>query len=255
MTLAEALGVGAGELVSLIGAGGKTTALFRLAKELRERDSKILVTTTTKISKPTKPHVDRLFLVQDVNALIAESRNIPPPAVIAAGYGIDDEDKLLGLPAPWLDKIQKSAEFDALLVEADSAASRLFKVPSELEPVVPHLSSLVIWSMAIKVIGKSLDANSLHRPEQALALLGASPGTILTAEHIVKLLGHRDGCLRGIPAASRKAALINQADSAEEIEAAQKLAGALLPLGFERVVISSFLSEKAVKEVISDDLH
>lgn len=253
MTLAESLGVQPGEMISLIGAGGKTTILFRLAKEQREKGCKILVTTTTKIFKPSKPHVERLFLVQDVNALIAESRNISRPAVIGAGYGVDDEGKLLGLPAPWLDEIQESAEFDTILVEADGAASRLFKVPSELEPVIPTLSSLVVWSMALKVIGKPLDANSVHRAERALALLGVSPGTVLSQEHIVQLLSHREGCLKGIPAASRKVALINQADSPEEIKAAQKLAGALLPFGFERAVITSFLTDEAVKNVTSND--
>lgn len=253
MRLADSLGVKGGDMVSLIGAGGKTTTLFRLAKELRETGGKTLVTTTTKIFKPNKPHVERLFLVRDVKALTAEIRNIPGPAVIGAGYGVDDEGKLLGLPAPWLDAIGESAELDAILVEADGAASRLFKVPSELEPVVPKLTDLVIWSMAIKVIGKPLDANSVHRAERAQALLGVAPGTILNQEHVVKLLAHPDGCLRGLPAASRKVALINQADSPEEIAAAQSLARAVIPLGFERAVITSFLSDEAVKNVTSND--
>ncbi|HEX2227388.1 MAG TPA: selenium cofactor biosynthesis protein YqeC [Candidatus Binatia bacterium] len=247
MRLADSLGVKAGEMVSLIGAGGKTTTLFRLARELRDAGGKILVTTTTKIFKPTKPHVDRLFLAHDAEALIAEVANIPRPAVIGAGYGVDDEDKLLGLPTPWLDDIKESAELDAVLVEADGAASRLFKVPSELEPVVPKLSNLVIWSMAIKIVGKPLDANSVHRAERALALLSVPPGTLVTPEHILKLVAHPDGCLRGLPAASRKVALLNQADTPDELAAAQLLARALTPLGFERAVITSFLSDEAVK--------
>ena len=49
MLLPDALGVTRGEMVSLIGAGGKTTTLFRLAKELRDQGCKVMVTTTTKI--------------------------------------------------------------------------------------------------------------------------------------------------------------------------------------------------------------
>jgi hypothetical protein len=67
------------------------------------------------------------------------------------------------------------------------------------------------------------------------------------------LLAHREGCLKGIPAAARKVALINQADTPEEINESQKLARALLPLGFERVVVSSFVAPEAVKNVISTD--
>ena len=251
MTLAESLDIQKGTLVSLIGAGGKTTTLFHLARELHANGGKVLVTTTTKIFKPNKPHVDRLFLVQDADALISACQAISRPAIIGAGYGIDDDGKLIGLPATWLDQIEKNGQFDNILVEADGAASRLFKVPSELEPVVPSLSRLVVWVMAIKILGKPLDANTVHRAERAAELLAAQPGTILTEEHIVRLLAHREGCLRGIPAASRKAALINQADGVEEIEAARKLASALLRLGFQRVVITSFLSDNPVKNMAS----
>src|SRR2546428_1630669 len=99
MHLKEALGVRRGEMVSLIGAGGKTTTLFRLAKELRDEGGKVLVTTTTKIFKPTKPHVDRLFLVENVDSFRDEASKIPTPAIIGTGYTVDDEGKLLGLPS------------------------------------------------------------------------------------------------------------------------------------------------------------
>ena len=72
MTLKEALGLKKGKMVSLIGAGGKTTTLFFLARELWEEGGKVLVTTTTKIFKPAKPHVHKLFLVQDPKALVVQ---------------------------------------------------------------------------------------------------------------------------------------------------------------------------------------
>jgi hypothetical protein len=45
-------------------------------------------------------------------------------------------------------------------------------------------------------------------------------------------------------------ALISQADTPQEVAAAQQLARLLLPLGFERAVIASFLSGDAAKDVI-----
>src|ERR1043166_7206335 len=94
MEIHAALGVQPGEVVSLIGAGGKTTTLYRLASELREDGKKILLTTTTKIFKPTKPHVDRLFLVEEVAALAGQSAAIEPPVIIGAGYHLDEDGKL-----------------------------------------------------------------------------------------------------------------------------------------------------------------
>lgn len=250
MHLQEALESKSGEMVALIGAGGKTTTLFRLASELREAGGKILVTTTTKIFKPAKPHVDRLFLVQDLNALLPELAKIAAPVIIGAGYGISDDGKLLGFSAEWLDTIQRSAPLDAILIEADGAASRGFKIPSETEPVIPESCSIVIWTMSIKVLGESWDTNWVHRVERALALLDVKPDSPINQSQIVELVRHPSGCLKGVPAHCRKIALINQADTTAEVEKARELGRLLLPLGFDRVIISSYLSDPPVKEVL-----
>jgi probable selenium-dependent hydroxylase accessory protein YqeC len=250
MLLQEVLGLGRGEVIALIGAGGKTTTLFRLARELREAGGKILVTTTTKIFKPTKPHIDRLFLIEDVNALLSELAPIPAPVTIGAGYRISDEDKLIGLPSEWLDSLHGSGQFDAILIEADGAASRGFKIPSETEPVVPKSCSMVIWTMAIKILGKPWDSNAVHRVERAIALLGLEPNTPITQEQVVALVKHPLGCLKGIPAYCRRIALINQADTPEETAQARELARLIAPLGFERVIITSYLSDPPVKDVV-----
>jgi molybdenum cofactor cytidylyltransferase len=250
MQLKEALGLREGEMVSLIGAGGKTTTMLHLAKELRDAGKKVLVTTTTKIFKPSKPHVDRLFIVEDVDALLREAAKLDPPLIIGAGSKLD-HDKLIGLPARWLDEIATSRHFAAVLVEADGAGSRLFKVPSEFEPVVPDATGLTIWVLSIKVVGKSLVATSVHRAETAAALSGASLGTPVTEELILNLARHPEGCLKGIPAASRKSVMINQADSPGELERAKNLGKVLLQLEFDRVVVNSFADSGLSNEVIS----
>jgi probable selenium-dependent hydroxylase accessory protein YqeC len=251
MQLVEALDFRRGEMAALIGAGGKTTTMFRLAKELREKGCKVLVTTTTKIFKPTKPHVDRLFLIEDIDDFAKASAQIDAPTTVGAGYGVDEEGKLLGLPTAWLDRLNETGKYDAILVEADGAASRLFKVPSENEPVIPSSCRLTIWLMAIKVLGKVLDAKSVHRAERAAAVLGDAPGPIVTEELVLSLVKHPAGCLKGIAPASRKVALINQADSQSEVEAARSLGKKLLGCGLDRVIVSSFTSENPVKEVLT----
>ncbi len=44
--LAEALSVGSGDVISLVGAGGKTTILYGSATELRRRGVTVVATTT-----------------------------------------------------------------------------------------------------------------------------------------------------------------------------------------------------------------
>ena len=51
-SLSEALGVHSGEVVSLVGGGGKTSLMYALARELSNAGKKVISTTTTHIMKP-----------------------------------------------------------------------------------------------------------------------------------------------------------------------------------------------------------
>jgi probable selenium-dependent hydroxylase accessory protein YqeC len=154
------------------------------------------------------------------------------------------------LPSGWLDQLNQNRTFDAILVEADGAASRLFKIPSDTEPLVPATCQLTIWLMAIGVLNKPLDAEFIHRPERAVALIARATNETLTEDLLVQLVDHRAGCWKGIPPTSRIVAVINQADTSEDIETAQSLGKRLLDLGAARVVITSYTSDEPVKALL-----
>ena len=250
MLLGEAFDLRRGEMTALIGAGGKTTTMFRLARELREEGRKILLTTTTQILKPSKPHVDRLFLAETIDALAETCAPIPAPVVIGAGSAVSEDGKLLGLPSPWLDRLNDGKSFEAMLVQADGTASRLFKLPGDTEPVIPASCQLTVWLMAIGILDKPLDSASVHQEEQAGKLFRLTAGQPVTPDLIVQWVKHPAGCWKGIPTACRKVAVINQADSPELVSAARALGKQLLAGGAARVVITSYTSAEPVKDVL-----
>ncbi len=253
MTLTEALALTSGEMVALIGAGGKTTTLFHLADELWRRGEKVLVTTTTRIFKPKKPHVHRLFLAQDLGDLLRELMGIEAPTIAAVGWDLDDTGKLRGLPVEWFGILKEKGGMDSVLIEADGAAMKPFKVPAEHEPVIPEACALTIWVMGIKVLGQPLVPDRVHRAERGAALLGVEVGTTVTEDLVARLVENPLGCFKGVPPKSRRIALINQADTPEEMRRASSLGRALIGLGIERAVITSYLDSDAVKEVLIAD--
>jgi hypothetical protein len=82
-------------------------------------------------------------------------------------------------------------------------------------------------------------------------LLNATADTLVTKELIVRLLEHPLGCLKGVPPGSRKVAVLNQADSPEEVDMAKDLGRSLGRFGFDRVVITSHVDDAPVKDLIS----
>jgi probable selenium-dependent hydroxylase accessory protein YqeC len=252
MMLKEALGLGNEKTVSLIGAGGKTTTLYCLAHELWQEGNKVLVTTTTRIFKPSKPHVHKLYLAREVEALINTLSGLTEPLVAGVGYGLESEEKLVGLPLEWFDRLADTGAADRILIEADGAKGHHFKVPLEYEPVIPEHCAVTVWIMSIKAVSQPIMNGWVHRADRAAALLGVKLGTRLTEEHILNLFENPQGCLKGVPPGSRKIALINQVDDSAELEKAAHLGRAFLQHGIGRVVLTSYLDRDVVKEVITD---
>ena len=58
----DACGLSEGAVVSIVGAGGKTSLMFRLAREVRERGKSCLVTTSTRILIPDDQSCEELDL-------------------------------------------------------------------------------------------------------------------------------------------------------------------------------------------------
>lgn len=188
---AEALQVRPG-ITAIIGGGGKTTLLYRLARELEGRGS-VIVTTSTHIFKPT----DLPF------ALTAEKVS----GVLCVGTPCENGK----LSAPQQSFGELSALADYVLVEADGSAGRPLKAHASHEPVIPREANQVICVVGASGLNRPA-AETAHRPERFMALSGSETAT---SEAVAAVLNKEALHTRG---------LINQADSPERIAAAGELA-------------------------------
>ena len=69
-TLKQAFAIRHGEVISLVGGGGKTTLMFALAQELASVGEPVLTTTTTKISEPLPSQTPRLLVERDEEKML-----------------------------------------------------------------------------------------------------------------------------------------------------------------------------------------
>src|SRR5256714_5245538 len=57
-------------LISIVGAGGKTTTMYTLASELAQRGKRVITTTTTNIYFPKEDETDTLIVAAETSALL-----------------------------------------------------------------------------------------------------------------------------------------------------------------------------------------
>ena len=120
-------------VISVVGAGGKTTLLHRLEDECVRKKQHVIITTTTKIMHENKPY----FL---------EDTSIGKIKDTLGKFGrvwIGSRDLISGKTAPPAKEILDEIFWWELpiLVEADGAKRLPLKVPAEHEPVIPTESA------------------------------------------------------------------------------------------------------------------
>lgn len=206
MLFCDLLSTGRG-VTALIGGGGKTTAMYTLARELSPRGT-VLCCTTTRILPPDHLPVLLSPGEEAVSAALADHG--------CACLGTPAENGKLS--APELPMARLAALADYVLVEADGSRGLPLKAHLPHEPVIPACAAQTVLLAGASGFGRPI-REAVHRPERYCALSGASPGDTATPRNLAAVL-----------AAERLGdqVFVNQADTAEALTLAGELA-ALLP--------------------------
>ena len=206
MTLSSLLSIRPG-ITALIGGGGKTTAMYTLAREL-SRLGRVVCCTTTHIRPPAHLPVQNCLQETELDSTLARHSCLCMGTPVADGK----------LTAPLLSPAQIAAAADYVLVEADGARGLPMKAHLVHEPVIPAGSCQVILLVGASGFGKAVQA-AVHRPDRFCQLTGVPPGTAVTPE-LLSVALRREGLGDQL--------FINQAETAGAMEQARRLA-ALLP--------------------------
>src|SRR2546430_17614853 len=68
--LCDLIDLPAHPLITIVGAGGKTTTMYSLASELANRGKRVITTTTTQIFYPEPDETDTLIVASETHALL-----------------------------------------------------------------------------------------------------------------------------------------------------------------------------------------
>jgi probable selenium-dependent hydroxylase accessory protein YqeC len=253
-SLIESLGLKDREVISLVGAGGKTTLMFRLAKELILAGRKVVTTTTTKILEPPSEETPCLYVHDDEESLKQfVLQHIDRYHHITIARERLESTKLKGISSDLASVLCNSRKVEIMIVEADGAAGRPVKAPREWEPVIPPASTLVIGILGVDGVGRELNEKNLFQAERISELTGIPMGRQMTCEAMAILMTHPQGIFKGTPSSSRRVAFINKVDIQNGKGWGREVAEKIFekkPSQIERVVLGQLRGERPVAEVI-----
>ncbi|HAF48406.1 MAG TPA: putative selenium-dependent hydroxylase accessory protein YqeC [Anaerolineaceae bacterium] len=247
MNLAKALNLSSGDSVAFAGAGGKTSAMGALAREL---DPPVVLTTTTHLGAWQAN-------LADIHLVVTKPEDIRPgllneKKIILITGPAGDDDRLRGLSGESLEKLQLLCEQSQvhLLIESDGAKQRLVKAPAQYEPVIPKNVDRVVVLAGLAALGMRMNDSVVHRPENFTQVTGLQENEIIQAEQLVALLGSEEGGLKGVPDNCMKVLFLNQADDLVLQSEGGWIAKKLLDR-FNRVLVGSLENPGASGEIFS----
>lgn len=186
------------DIISITGAGGKTSLMTSLALSL-SKIGRVLVTTSTKIALPDHGF-DRIFISFDEYFDDKDSK------IVCLGEKVPDKEKLASIGYKNLSKIL--ADFDYVLIEADGCKNHPLKFWYSYEPVIYDFTTKVIGILPIKIMGKKASGDFIYNYEGFSKNIGTG---IIDSKMIKKLIAYDNGFYKNF--AKDKYFFFNQVES------------------------------------------
>jgi molybdenum cofactor cytidylyltransferase len=250
ISLSQALRISSSSVAAFIGAGGKTTALFQLARELVTR-TPVSVTATSHLGAWQLSQADRHSSVEAGHVIEDLKDDLQGITVFT---GALDGERTRPLDDASLARLSQYCREHSvpLLIEADGSRQKPLKAWAVHEPPIPEFVDLVVEVAGLNGIGKPLTDETVHRSEIFSRLSGLNIGETVTSDALMRVLTHPEGGQKNIPSGARKTLLLNQADTPELQAAAHRMAHYLLG-AFDAVVVSSLSQQRifAVHEPVA----
>lgn len=243
------------QIVTLIGAGGKTSTMYYLAQRGVEAGKRVLITTTTKIFYQPQDH-KRFIQADEYNQwLKIVQLRAKPGEYLVSGKKIMN-GKIQGLEPIWIDCLAEKDIFDLILIEADGSAQKPLKAPANFEPVIPDSTELLLPVVGLTSLKYSLSSDIVHRLDKFMKLTGLKEGEQIDVADLYQIYLHPEGYdLKKKMEMYSVLPILNQADDIELEKNGLKLAQLFIDAGMKTVLITSHVSDNFKWRVVDDNWY
>ena len=231
MGLINAFNIKNKDIITIVGAGGKTSLMFSASSLLR-KNYKVLVTTTTNIYVPEEKFYDEMIMLSDgkYNKISKENENCNNKkydnekyhdiaknnknGVYVIGNYIVNNSKVKGLTFEQLDKI--TPYFDIVIIEGDGSKEKCLKGWNDTEPVIYPKTTKTIGVVDIASIGMDINEDNIHRLDRFLDIINDKTSDKVKVEHLKNVVLSKSGLFK--MSIGKKILFVNKVENIENKE-------------------------------------
>lgn len=226
--LANLLEIEKGDVVSIVGSGGKTTLLYSLADELKKNE--VIVSTTTKMFIPA----EKFNFIYNPSESVLNGINVLIEKKIENKFSTSIE---------WIDVFRKKCDYT--IIECDGAKMKPLKGWNKFEPVIPKFTSKTIGVIPVDILYKPIEEKRIHRIDEFLEVSKSKVEDSITEETIKNIILAKNGLFKN--SIGLKILFLNKVDNCKE-EYLEKIIENL-PFEILDIVIVGSLKEKKFRRI------
>ncbi|HEX2619735.1 MAG TPA: selenium cofactor biosynthesis protein YqeC, partial [Phototrophicaceae bacterium] len=195
MKLHQAFEIVPGDVVSFIGAGGKTSLLVALGYELAEAGWRVLATSTVGMDDhqlELMPHALPLKIgAEAISSALTHDRFVFVYDSIRHG-------KVHGIKPFDIPEMLDTVDSDVWLVEADVSAGLSIKAPYPDEPIIPAETTLVVPVASMSALSQTFDDDHVYNAQAIIDKYGFARDTRIKSAWLAQILRDEDLGLYGV---------------------------------------------------------
>lgn len=216
------------KVITVVGAGGKTSTIFELGNELSNLNKKTIITTTTHMK------LDKDFLLIDEDFNIENLKKILQKNNLIKIGKKESDYKVKSLDEDTLKRCIDISDF--LLIEGDGSKQLPLKAPKDNEPVIIQETDLVIGLIGFDSLDKKIE-ETCHRPELVSKLLHKNIKENINIFDLVEIIKNKNGLKKNVNCKYK--VIINKVDKLEYLDKCKKIAQLCLEFKID-VIFTSY---------------
>jgi len=233
-------------VVAIVGGGGKTSLLFRLAQNAHQLGYSTVLSGTTRFTTPpalsSNIHLTEITSPKQVQELV---KTLNTHDTIVAHAGKEPKARWAPIETATADEIAAIPGLGLFAIEADGSKMLPFKAPAEHEPVIPCSATHVVAVVGLSALDTPLDSRYVHRPEKIRSIIENQQHASI--EVIARVLTDIRGGRKGVKQ-RHFSVVVNQADL--HPERALLLGKAIRRAGAPRVIVTALRDNNSLIKAV-----